>query len=317
LKTLIEVHHLHKSFDDQEVLHDFNLTVTEGEIYGLVGPDGAGKTTTLRLLCGALKATKGEVRIGGHLMSKTPESGRALIGYLPQRFSLYEELTVIENLRFFAEVRGLSNEIWRPRSLEILEFVGLGDFVARRAGKLSGGMRQKLGLAAALVHQPRILLLDEPTTGVDPVTRQDFWQLIIRLSIEEKVAVLVTTPYMDEASRCTQLGFLRAGHLLVEGSPKELKIPLEGRILLLQGTPLSMLRDLAKENEFVEDALMFGDRIHLRIKDGKRRKIRSQLRKAIRRSGGELKELKPISPLMEDVFIAYVQPEQEISGSQP
>lgn len=313
LKILIEAHHLHKSFDDTEVLHDFNLRVMEGEIYGLVGPDGAGKTTTLRLFCGALRATSGEVHIGGHRMAKAPEQGRALIGYLPQRFSLYEELSVIENLRFFAEVRGLSNEAWHPRSIEILNFVGLGEFATRRAGKLSGGMRQKLGLAAALVHRPRVLLLDEPTTGVDPVTRQDFWQLIIRLSVEDKVAVLVTTPYMDEASRCTRLGFLRAGHLLVEGSPKELKDPLKGRILLLKGTPLPMLRDLAKENKYVQDALMFGDRIHLRIQKGKQRKVRAQLRRQIRHAGGQLMELKPIPPLMEDVFIAFVQPEAERS----
>jgi ABC-2 type transport system ATP-binding protein len=178
-------------------------------------------------------------------------------------------------------------------------------------------MRQKLGLAAALVHQPRILLLDEPTTGVDPVTRQDFWQLIIRLSIENSVAVLVTTPYMDEASRCTRLGFLRAGHLLVEGPPRQLKAPLEGRILLLQGSPLPLLRDIAKEHELIEDALMFGDRIHLRIIPGKRRKVQSTLKRQIRQAGGVVSEIKPISPLMEDVFITYVQPEMEGSPIQP
>jgi ABC-2 type transport system ATP-binding protein len=311
LATLIEVRNLKKSFDNLEVLQDVNLSIQEGEIYGLVGPDGAGKTTTLRLLCGALLATSGEVHIGGYSMKKTPERGRSLIGYLPQRFSLYEELTVLENLRFFAEVRGLSAENWRPRSLDILAFVGLDEFSERRAGQLSGGMRQKLGLAAALVHQPRVLLLDEPTTGVDPVTRQDFWQLIIRLSIQERVGVLVTTPYMDEASRCSRLGFLRAGRLLVEGTPKELLAPLEDRILLLKGSPLPLLRDLSREIEFVEDALMFGDRIHLRISKGKGRRVRSQLRKAIRHAGGELIELRPISPLMEDAFIAFVQPELE------
>ena len=133
MDTLIEVHNLHKSFDDQEVLHNLNLSIEGGEIYGLVGPDGAGKTTTLRLLCGALQATRGEIRIGGHLMAKSPEAGRSQLGYLPQRFSLYEEMTVMENLRFFAEVRGISTDAWKPRSLEILNFVGLGAFVQRRA----------------------------------------------------------------------------------------------------------------------------------------------------------------------------------------
>jgi ABC-2 type transport system ATP-binding protein len=307
--VLIDARNLCKSFDGQVLVDDLTLQVSPGEIYGLVGPDGAGKTTTMRLLCGALQLTSGEVRIAGHLMSRDPEGGRALIGYLPQHFSLYEELTVMENLRFFAEARSLSKEAWRPRSMEILQFVGLAEFTDRRAGKLSGGMRQKLGLAVALVHQPRILLLDEPTTGVDPVTRQDFWQLIIRLALEEQTTVLITTPYMDEASRCTRLGFMREGRLLVEGSPPELKAPLADRILLLQGTPLPLLRDLAREDRSVEDALLFGDRIHLRLKEGKPRKVISRLARQIRKAGGEVFQLRSIAPLMEDVFIAFVEPE--------
>jgi ABC-2 type transport system ATP-binding protein len=311
LKTQIEARNLNKNFDGQDAVHNLSLHVKEGEIYGLVGPDGAGKTTTMRLLCGALLPTSGQIYIGGYLMSNKPEKGRAEIGYLPQRFSLYEELTVIENLRFFAEVRGVASERWHRRSQEILEFVGLAEFSDRRAGKLSGGMKQKLGLAAALVHQPKILLLDEPTTGVDPVTRQDFWQLIIKLSLEEQVAVLVTTPYMDEASRCTRLGFMREGEIMVEGSPPELRAPLKGRILMLQGTPLPLLRDIAKENKYVEDALMFGDRIHLRIKEGMRRREIFKLKRAIHKAGGQVSQLQPIPPLMEDVFISFTQTERK------
>jgi ABC-2 type transport system ATP-binding protein len=316
VKTQIEASNLYKSFDGQDAVHNLSLTVAEGEIYGLVGPDGAGKTTTIRLLCGALQPTSGHIYIGGYPMSKEPEKGRAEIGYLPQRFSLYEELTVKENLRFFAEVRGVSAEMWQPRSLEILAFVGLADFADRRAGKLSGGMKQKLGLAAALVHQPKILLLDEPTTGVDPVTRQDFWQLIIKLSLEEHVAVLVTTPYMDEASRCTRLGFMREGELLVEGTPPELRAPLQGRILIVQGTPLPLIRDIARQNKYVEDALLFGDRIHLRIREGMKKREISRLKRSIRKAGGKLKQLKPISPLMEDVFISIVQMEAKKNSSE-
>jgi ABC-2 type transport system ATP-binding protein len=188
METLIEASHLSKSFGQTHAVADLSLQVRAGEIYGLVGPDGAGKTTAIRLLCGALvpdPAGDGQaasIHIAGHDVARHVEQARAQIGYLPQRFSLYEELTVLENIRFFAEVRGLSPAEWRPRSMEILHFVGLDPFVGRQAGFLSGGMKQKLGLAAALVHQPRVLLLDEPTTGVDPVTRQDFWQLIIRLA---------------------------------------------------------------------------------------------------------------------------------------
>ena len=311
MAALIDARNLTKTFKRVEAVRNLTLQVSEGQIYGLVGPDGAGKTTTLRMLCGAYLPTSGEVWIGGYLMSKQPEKGRAQIGYLPKRFSLYEELTVMENLRFFAEVRGLPPQMWAPRSMEILNFVGLDPFMDRRAGQISGGMRQKLGLAAAFVHKPKILLLDEPTTGVDPVTRQDFWQLIIKLSLEERVAVLVTTPYMDEASRCTRLGFMRDGQLLLEGTPPELKAPLIGRILLLQGTPLPLLRDTAKEHSQVEDAIMFGDRIHLRVHEEMRRRDLKRLKKAIRKAGGDVRQLRSIPPLMEDVFIAFIQREAD------
>jgi ABC-2 type transport system ATP-binding protein len=311
MDALIDAQNLTKTFKGVDAVCNLTLQVSEGQIYGLVGPDGAGKTTTLRMLCGAYLPTAGKIRIGGYLMSKQPEMGRAQIGYLPQRFSLYEELTVMENLRFFAEVRGLPSKMWVPRSKEILTFVGLDPFADRRAGQLSGGMRQKLGLAAAFVHKPKILLLDEPTTGVDPVTRQDFWQLIIKLSLEERVAVLVTTPYMDEASRCTRLGFMREGQLLLEGSPPELKAPLIGRILLLQGTPLPLLRDKAKEQPQVEDAIMFGDRIHLRVHEEMKTRDLKRLKKAIRKAGGDVSQLRSIPPIMEDVFIAFVQREAD------
>lgn len=311
MDALIDVRDLTKTFNSLEVVRHLTLQVYAGQIYGLVGPDGAGKTTTLRLLCGAYLPSSGEARIDGYLMSKRPEMGRAQIGYLPQRFSLYEELTVVENLRFFAEVRGLTSQMWYPRSLEILEFVGLAEFADRRAGQLSGGMRQKLGLAAAFVHRPKILLLDEPTTGVDPVTRQDFWQLIIKLSLEEQVAILVTTPYMDEASRCTRLGFMREGELLIEGTPSELKAPLNDRIILLQGSPLPLLRDVVKEDPIVEDALMFGDRIHLRVRKGMKKRDFTRLKKTIVHTGGSVIQMREIPPIMEDVFIALVQREAD------
>src|SRR5512141_906843 len=181
MNPLVRASHMRKSFGDLVAVDDVSLFVQPGEIYGLVGSDGAGKTTTMRLLVGALQADGGEINICGYDMKKQVEQGRSQFGYLSQRFSLYEDLSVLENIRFFAEVRGLSRTEWLPRSLEILEFVGLADFKDRPAGQLSGGMKQKLGLASALVARPKVLLLDEPTTGVDPVTRQDFWQLVIRL----------------------------------------------------------------------------------------------------------------------------------------
>ena len=177
----ISASHIKKSFGENRAVDDVSLNIPAGQIFGLVGPDGAGKTTTLRLIVGALKLDAGSVEICGYDVEKHVENARSQIGYLSQRFSMYEDLTVLENIRFFAEVRGLTSKEWLPRSMEILEFVGLANFKDRRAGQLSGGMKQKLGLASALVTRPRVLLLDEPTTGVDPVTRQDFWQLVIRL----------------------------------------------------------------------------------------------------------------------------------------
>ena len=318
----ILISHLSKSFGSHHAVVDVTLRVEAGEIYGLIGPDGAGKTTTMRLLCGALQPdpTKGTVettvQIAGIDMLKQTDPARAQLGYLPQRFSMYEDLTVLENLRFFAEVRGLSESTWRPRCMQILEFVGLASFINRRAGQLSGGMRQKLGLAVALVHSPKVLLLDEPTTGVDPVTRQDFWQLIIRLVAEEGVAVLVSTPYMDEAGRCARVGFMRLGRIMLEGQPDELRKRLEGRIIEVYGEPLPLLRDLARKDVNVEDAQMFGDRLHLRVQPGSARKVIKNLKAAIPSQGGRLNQLGSITPQLEDVFIDLLEKQQDQSSQE-
>ncbi len=309
----ILVSHLSKSFGRTPAVLDLALRVGAGEIYGLIGPDGAGKTTTMRLLCGALQPTYDArfgpcvIKIADLDMLKQTDAARSQLGYLPQRFSMYEEMTVLENLRFFAEVRGLTEATWKPRCLQILDFVGLSAFIERKAGQLSGGMRQKLGLAAALVHSPKVLLLDEPTTGVDPVTRQDFWQLIIRLLAEESITVLVSTPYMDEAGRCARVGFMRLGKILLEGQPDELLNRLKGRILELHGEPLSMLREVARHEKNVEDAQMFGDRLHLRVKPGAAREVMRRLDKTVRSQGGRITQLRPITPQLEDVFIDLLE----------
>jgi ABC-2 type transport system ATP-binding protein len=307
MSTIINAHALCKTLGNLRAVDGVTMQVSAGEIYGLVGPDGAGKTTMMRLLCGALRPTSGEIHIAGFSMDKQPEKGREQIGYLPQRFSLYEELTVLENIRFFAEVRGISAQDWRSRSLEILDFVGLTQFIERRVGRLSGGMKQKVGLAVALVHRPKILLLDEPTTGVDPVTRQDFWQLIIRLVAEEGVGVLVSTPYMDEASRCNRLGFILQGRLLVEGTPEMLRSQLDERVVALLGKPLPLLRQVAKADKDVEDVQMFGDRLHLRVRAGEADKVIKRLKKRIPAEGGTVYLLNPTPPELEDVFITLME----------
>jgi ABC-2 type transport system ATP-binding protein len=326
VSTLINAQGLFKAFGETRAVDDVSLAVKPGEIYGLVGPDGAGKTTTLRLLVGALNTDAGEIEVGGYDVRKQVENARSQIGYLSQRFSLYEDLTVLENIRFFAEVRGLSTRDWLPRSMEILEFVGLAEFKDRRAGQLSGGMKQKLGLASALVTRPRVLLLDEPTTGVDPVTRQDFWQLVVKLvstplrlppnsenlegekemggAGEAGVSILITTPYMDEAARCHRVGFMRDGQIIAEGTPSELRATLNGRILELRGEPIALLRKIAHQDEDVEDVQAFGNRLHVRVGAGKAEDILSRLKSRIRSEGGEVTDLRSVSPVLEDVFIA-------------
>ena len=274
------------------------------------------------MLVGALRMDSGEINVCSYDINRQVEQARAQFGYLSQRFSLYEDLTVLENIRFFAEVRGLSSKEWLPRSLEILEFVGLDSFKDRRAGQLSGGMKQKLGLASALVTRPRVLLLDEPTTGVDPVTRQDFWQLIIKLvstpfsdsahNSEENggnrrgggVSVLLTTPYMDEAARCHRVGFMRDGKIIAEGTPAELRTTLNERILELRGKPISLLRKIAHHDDDVEDVQAFGDKLHVRVGQGKAEVVLSRLESRIQSEGGEVVALRSIPPALEDVFIA-------------
>lgn len=306
MAALIEARDLRRTFDGLVAVDGLSLTVGEGEIVALVGPDGAGKTTTMRLLCGALRPDAGEMRIAGLDLARLPDQARSRLGYLPQRFSLYGELTVLENLRFFAEVRGLGPEAWRPRALEILEFVGLAEFLDRRAEALSGGMKQKLGLAVALVHRPQVLLLDEPTGGVDPVTRQSFWQLLIRLA-KEGVAVLISTPYMDEAARCNRVVFMDRGRALVEGTPTELRRRLEGRVLEVAGGPRRTLEALARQDPEVESVQAFGDRLHLRVRPGGARSVARRLKRAARRAGAQVERARAVEAGLEDVFLALLE----------
>ncbi len=326
---LVRASGLKKSFGHVQAVKGVDLNVAAGEIYGLVGSDGAGKTTTMRMLVGALLPTSGEASICGYSVRTQVENARAQIGYLSQRFSLYEDLTVLENIRFFAEMRGLKPDEWLPRSLEILEFVGLAKFQQRRAGQLSGGMKQKLGLASALVARPRLLLLDEPTTGVDPVTRQDFWQLIIKLVsapasdsspiFEENggsrmgagVSVIISTPYMDEAARCHRIGFMQKGEISVEGTPGQLRGLLNQRILELRGSPLPLLKDLSAQTADVEDVRAFGDRLHLRVREGQSESVIKNLEKVIPAGGGNFLGARAIPSSLEDIFIYLSEREHE------
>ena len=307
--ALLEAIGLRKHFGVLAAVDDVSIRVEPGEAYALVGPDGAGKTTAMRLMVGALSLESGQVQILGHDLARQAGEARACIGYLPQRFSLYGDLTVYENLAFFGSVRGVDRRTVDGRTRELLGFVGLVGFEDRLAGALSGGMKQKLGLACALVHRPPLLLLDEPTAGVDPVTRQNFWQLIIRL-MAEGTGLVVSTPYMDEAIRCNRLGFMIAGRLLTTGSPRELMRPLAGRILELRAQPKGLVHMICQTDPDVEDVATFGESFHLRLRAEAVQAVSGALERlagALVAAGAQVQELRPIAPSLEDVFIATLQ----------
>jgi len=310
--VVLETKDLVKVFGTLRAVDNLTLRVRAGEMVGLVGPDGAGKTTTMRLLCGALTPTSGQVCVAGFELPREVERAREHIGYLAQRFSLYGDLTVTENLEFFGEVFDVPPAERRARSKELLEFAGLSQFANRRAAALSGGMKQKLGLAAALVHRPKLLILDEPTGGVDPVARQEFWQLLIGL-LRGGSAVLVSTPYMDEAMRFNRVAFMNKGRILCEDQPHALMRRLEDRILELAASRQMEARRIAVADPDVEDVHAFGDRLHLRVRP--EAGTLQRLPGALAAAGIEVVHLKPVPPTLEDVFIQLLETEEN-NGQQ-
>jgi len=305
-EVLLETENLVKTFGTFRALDGLNLQVRAGEMVGLVGPDGAGKTTALRLMCGALKPTSGIVRVAGYEVPAQVEKAREQIGYLAQHFGLYGDLSVQENIEFFGEVFDIPIDELKQRSAELLNFAGLGDFTNRPAAALSGGMQKKLGLASALVHRPKVLLLDEPTGGVDPVARQEFWHLLIAL-LREGSAVLVSTPYMDEAMRFNRVIFMNHGKVLAEGAPRDLMKRLDGRILELDSEDQMAARQIVLDDPEVQDVHTFGNHLHLRVSSaaGPMERIPSHLESA----GIPMNHLVPVPATLEDVFIHLIETE--------
>jgi len=299
MDDLIVAEKLAKHFGAVRAVDELDLRVGPGEIFGLVGPDGAGKTTTMRLLCGAYEPTSGRAVVAGFDLGHHVAEARAATGYVPQRFSLYTDLTPAENLEFFSEAYGMSRAQRAARAKELLDFVGLTAFAHRRSEFLSGGMKQKLSLACALIHRPRVLLLDEPTGGVDPVARQEFWRLLYTL-LAEGSAILISTPYMDEASRCHRVGLMNHGRIMAEGTPHEVVRPLAGHILELAAEPQRTARQVASTFAGVHDVQVFGDRLHLRVDDPA--PVLARLPGVLASAGVHVTHLRSVEPTLEDVF---------------
>jgi ABC-2 type transport system ATP-binding protein len=300
----IEISGLRRAFGATPAVDGLDLAAPAGKIYGLVGPDGAGKTTTIRVLCGALRPDAGTARIAGFDVARDPEAVRRRIGYVAQRFSLYGDLTVRENILFFADVYRVP-AAERPALLaRLLEFSRLTDFQRRPADALSGGMKQKLALACALVHRPDVLLLDEPTTGVDPVSRREFWSILREAVVRDGMTIFVSTPYMDEAERCHTVGFMRDGRLLAHGAPRELQRLVPGMVLEVRVTPRVAGDQALRSFPGVRDVQVFGDRLHL---IAAAEIAEPALRAHLAAAAVELHSIRAVAPSMEDVFMQLVR----------
>jgi drug efflux transport system ATP-binding protein len=301
---LIVVTELVKRFGDVQAVDRLSFEVHAGEIFGLVGPDGAGKTTTLRMLAGILTPDGGAASVAGHDVAGDPEAVKHGISYMPQRFGLYEDLTVEENIRFYADLYAVSRRERERRSAELLAAAGLTEFRRRLAGRLSGGMKQKLGLVCSLVHTPRVLLLDEPTNGVDPVSRRDFWRILYSL-VAEGVAILASTSYLDEAERCHRVGLLYHGHMLFCDRPGELKKRFPGGVIMVRSAQPELVRQALAASPVVRSVLLVGDRVHVFVDDPGGRL--SEVRGILRDGGTPFDSLEQIAPSIEDLFVSAVE----------
>jgi len=306
---ILNIKNLSKQYQSRKELfaiRDFNLTIEPGVLYGLIGPDGAGKSTTLRILGTVIEPSSGEVWVNGYNVCDDPEKIRPHIGYMPQLFSLYPDLSVVENLDFFANINQVKKEQKKSRIEKMLTFTNLKDFRYRRARNLSGGMKKKLVLACSLIHNPRILILDEPSTGVDPVSRRELWRMLAEV-VNQGVTVLVSTPYMDEADRCKEVAILYDGSVIAQGPPPELKASLPFDMIEVKSKPRKASYTALEKQEYVLDWRPVGDRIRLSVEKGKTREVLKSLRASITQQEAKIRVLRKTAPQMEDVFTFKVK----------
>ncbi|MCJ7644813.1 MAG: ABC transporter ATP-binding protein [Candidatus Aminicenantes bacterium] len=302
MDPVIETSGLTRQFGPIRAVDGLDLAVGAGEMFALVGPDGAGKTTTIRMLCGILKPTAGSVRVLGRDLVNEAALIKNDIGYLSQRFSLYGDLTVDENIEFFAEIHKVRD--YKKRRGELLDFTRLAPFRTRLAERLSGGMRQKLALACTLIHTPRLLLLDEPTTGVDPVSRRDFWKILSSL-LRTGITIFMSTPYLDEAERCSRVGLMNNGRLLAADTPQAVKRLMKGEVVEVICGEIRRAFDLLRGRPDAGEVQIFGDRLNLVVDNTERDfpAVAARLREA----GIEVSDWRKIPPSLENVFISVTR----------
>jgi len=294
---------LSRSFGTLTAVNKLDLSINRGELYGLVGPDGAGKSTTMRLLTGIMAPTSGEAWVAGFPVLTEAERIKEKIGYMSQRFGLYEDLTVKENILFYADIYEVAQQERQARIELLLGFSNLTPFVDRLAGKLSGGMKQKLGLACALIHTPEILFLDEPTNGVDPVSRRDFWRILYDL-LRDGVTIFLSTSYLDEAERCGRIGLMHRGKIIIEDQPRKVRTALALPMMEVWTDKVRTAGEIARTARGVSSVSVYGDRLHIGLE---RKEDADAVLGMLAREGISIQDHREILPSLEDVFIAMVE----------
>lgn len=301
---VIETENLTRAFKNVVAVDGLDSSVQRGEIFGLVGPDGAGKTTTIRLLAAIMEPTSGWAKVFGHDTVRQPEPIKRRIGYMAQRFNLYGDLSVWENLNFFADVFEVTGRMRRERIERLLRFARLTEFRDRRAAHLSGGMQKKLALACTLVHTPEIIFLDEPTTGVDPVSRREFWDILTELHLQG-ITLFVSTPYMDEAERCSRVGLMYQGRMVVCDTPERVKAMTEGELIALWPSDLHRAREVLARLGGVLEVQTFGDQ--LRVFAGDAEDVMARIESVLAGRGIEVLDVRRTQPRMEEAFISLIR----------
>ncbi|HOP02420.1 MAG TPA: ABC transporter ATP-binding protein [Flexilinea sp.] len=304
----VQVSELTRKFGNFVAVDHVSFDIPKGEIFGLLGPNGAGKTTTIRMLCGILKPTSGEARILGYDVAKKPEEVKKRIGYMSQKFSLYNDLTVAENLDFYANLYGISQETMKTRKVELIEMAGLRGHEKQITKDLSGAWRQRLALACAIIHDPPMLFLDEPTAGVDPVSRHDFWELIYTLA-GKGVSVIATTHYMDEAEFCNIIGMMYRSRLIALNDPDSLKEKMKGVLYEIDCAEPALAEQILKIRDNIQDVAAHGILLHVLVKD---ENDKTMLENVLQENGINITRIERVLPSLEDVFVSLVNQENRM-----